>query len=84
MEVALPVSNAVQVAWWVWACVGAYGLAGFVFAIAFVLRGAARVDHAAESSPWSFRIVILPGAVALWPLLLVKWIRARKSTGAHG
>lgn len=79
----MPVSIAVLVAGWVWACVAAYGLVGFVFAIAFVLRGAAKIDHAAKSSPWSFRLMILPGAAVLWPVLLVKWMRAKKNTEKH-
>jgi hypothetical protein len=58
------------------AVVGAYALIGIVFACAFVLRGAARIDHAAAAAPWSFKLLIFPGAAALWPLLAMKWLRA--------
>ena len=53
-----------------------YGLAGFAFAIVFVTLGAARVDPAAARAPIGFRLLISPGSLALWPLLLNMWIRA--------
>ena len=55
----------------------AYAAIGALFALAFAWRGAARLDPAARASGVAFRLIILPGAAALWPLLLVKWRRAR-------
>ena len=55
----------------------AYLALGAVFALAFVTRGAARLDPNADGATWGFRALILPGAAALWPLLLVRWVRAR-------
>jgi hypothetical protein len=52
----------------------AYGAAGFTFAIAFVARGAAAIDQSASGAPTGFRLLIFPGAAALWPVLLTKWI----------
>lgn len=60
---------------------GAYVGAGLVFGAAFVLRGVGRVDEAARHAPMGFRLVILPGAVALWPWLLAKWLRAGAEKG---
>jgi hypothetical protein len=57
---------------------GIYTGIGAVFGVAFVVAGAARVDHAAAGAPWSFRLLIWPGAAALWPLMLAKWIRAAR------
>lgn len=57
------------------AAVGVYLAIGVVFALAFVTIGAPRIDHAARGSPWSFRLLILPGAAALWPWLLSRWAR---------
>jgi hypothetical protein len=54
----------------------AYGLVGLVFAVAFVTMGIQRVDSVAEHAPLGFRLIVLPGAAALWPLLLVRWLRA--------
>jgi hypothetical protein len=52
---------------------GAYVGAGVVFAIPFVLLGAARIDASAKGAPWGFRLLILPGSAALWPWLLARW-----------
>ena len=54
----------------------AYGLAGAVFAVAFVTTGIQRVDPVAQHAPLGFRLIVLPGVAALWPLLLVRWLRA--------
>jgi len=50
--------------------VAVYTTAGALFAAAFVARGARRLDRNVEGAPWTFRLMIVPGAVALWPLLL--------------
>lgn len=55
-----------------------YAVIGLVFALLFVSRGVQRVDPAAKGSPAGFRILILPGATALWPFLLSKWLRAKR------
>ena len=54
----------------------AYLALGVVFALAFVARGAARLDPDADGATWGFKVLILPGTAALWPLLLVRWMRA--------
>jgi hypothetical protein len=54
----------------------AYAGAGFVFALAFVLSGAGRLDPAAARSGTAFRLMIFAGAAVLWPLLLRRWISA--------
>ena len=56
---------------------GAYGVAGAVFALGFAAWGAARIDPAAIGMPWPARLLIVPGAAALWPLLLWKCVRRR-------
>jgi len=61
-------------AWIIQIIVGIYALIGVIFAIAFVTAGVARVDPAARGAPIGFRILIFPGAVALWPILLRKWM----------
>jgi len=54
---------------------GSYLAMGFVFAVAFVCFGAGRVDPHAKQGTWGFRLLIIPGAAALWPLLLSRWVR---------
>jgi membrane protein implicated in regulation of membrane protease activity len=51
-----------------------YGIAGSVFAIAFVTIGVKRIDSQAIGSGVGFRFLIFPGAAALWPILLRRWI----------
>ena len=53
-----------------------YGLAGAVFAVAFVTIGIQRIDSVAEHAPLGFRLIVVPGVAALWPLMLVRWLRA--------
>jgi hypothetical protein len=57
--------------------VGACGLylgVGAIVAIAFVSAGLQRIDVAAKNMPWSARLLVFPGVVALWPLMLTKWL----------
>ena len=58
---------------------GAYAVSGALFATAFVAAGASKIDHAAAGAPWSFRVLIWPGAMALWPWMLRKWLAARRT-----
>ena len=61
-----------------------YVLVGLLVGIAFVLRGVGRVDGAAAGSPFVFRLVILPGSVGLWPVVLLKWLRAGGASEGGG
>ena len=58
--------------------VGVYLFAGIVFAIPFVTRGITKIDEGAHGSKWGFRIIIIPGTIVFWPLLLKKWLKASK------
>lgn len=48
---------------------------GLVFGVAFVVWGAPRIDEAVHGAPIVFRILIVPGCAALWPLMALKWRR---------
>jgi membrane protein implicated in regulation of membrane protease activity len=54
-----------------------YALLGVVFALAFVTVGVKRVDSQANGSGIAFRLLIFPGSVAFWPVLLRRWIARR-------
>lgn len=54
-----------------------YLAGGVVFAVAFAMRGAARIDPAARDGTVGFRFLLLPGATLLWPLLAYRWLRGR-------
>lgn len=56
---------------------GVYAGLGLAFALAFVVRGLERVDPAARGSSPGFRLLVLPGVVALWPLLARRWLAGR-------
>lgn len=49
-----------------------YALVGLLFGVWFVTIGVTRFDPAARGTSPLFRLLILPGCVALWPLLAVK------------
>ncbi len=65
-----------DVARWLIVATSTYLALGLAFALAFVTRGAARIDPNADGATWGFRLLILPGAAALWPVLLSRWLRA--------
>jgi len=52
---------------------GVYLVCGLVFAIPFALVGVKRIDPHAAHGSWAFRLLIIPGTMALWPLLLRRW-----------
>ena len=56
-----------------------YIAAGLLFGIFFALGGFARLDPAAKGSSITFRILTIPAATALWPLLLIKMLRQRRA-----
>ena len=53
----------------------AYALVGLVFAGFFVSRGVQKLDSEAKGAGVGFRLLILPGAAAFWPMLLARWVR---------
>lgn len=59
-----------------------YAIHGLVFALLFYLfRGLEKIDPSVRGSSWGFRLIVLPAVVALWPLLLHRWRKARR--GRH-
>ena len=53
----------------------AYLAAGVAFALAFAAWGVQAIDPAAKGMPMPARLLMLPGATALWPVLLLRWLR---------
>ena len=62
------VSVSITVATWIVTALGVYAGLGLLFAIPFVLRGVGSVDPVAREGTRGFRLLILPGVVALWPI----------------
>ena len=57
------------------AALGLYFAVGFLFSLAFVSFGVQKIDPAARGMPLRAHLLILPGVMALWPLMVVKWAR---------
>lgn len=51
--------------------------AGLAFALPFAWRWAGRLDPVASAGTTGFRMLLLPGAMLLWPWLAVRVLRAR-------
>ncbi len=52
-----------------------YAGLGLIFAVLFVWIGVQRLDSEAQGSGVGFRLLILPGVAAFWPLFLLRWTR---------
>ena len=55
-----------------------YLIAGILFAVFFLLNGIEKIDTTAHGSGWGFRLIVLPGTIVFWPVLLNKWIKVKK------
>lgn len=65
---------------------GIYALIGVAFGVYFGFAGARALDEAARGSGIGFRLIIIPAAAALWPLLAFRvWSGKRMpiETNAH-
>lgn len=61
---------------WLWIVIGLYALAGAAFSIWFLRRGIFAMDAGARGSHPAFFVMVLPGVIALWPVL---WRASRRS-----
>ena len=62
----------------IWLVVVIYASAGLLFGAWFVWAGVQRLDEQAVGAGVGFRLLILPGAAALWPLIVWKCVAARR------
>ncbi len=60
---------------WLVRLAGIYLAAGLVFALLFAYRWVGRLDPVARHATGGFRLLVVPGAAALWPLLAWRVIR---------
>ncbi len=49
-----------------------YLLAGMVFGLFFVIWGYALLQPSAKGSPVTFRLLLFPACLLLWPYLLIR------------
>jgi hypothetical protein len=62
---------------WLVNALAAYAAIGLLFAAAFLTVGISRVDPVSKGSGIGFRLIILPGVAALWPVMLKRWIQEK-------
>jgi hypothetical protein len=74
-------SRAVTVAFY---AVGAYALAGVLLLVPFHRWAVPRLDESAQGASRGFLLLVSPGLVALWPVILRKWMVARRGGEIHG
>jgi hypothetical protein len=60
-----------------------YAATGVAVALVFLTVGVGRVDEAASHS-YAFRVLLVPGVILLWPLVLIRWSQlSRRPDGQH-
>ena len=57
-----------------------YLICGVVFTFFFIARGLEKIDEDAPGSSWGFRLIIIPGCIVFWVVLLNKWLKASQKT----
>lgn len=57
---------------------GLYLAIGLVFGLYFFAAGAQKIDPAIKESKWTVRLLLLPGAIAMWAVLFPKLLKAGK------
>jgi len=55
-----------------------YLLIGVLIALFVQFKGLQKIDSGVEGAGVWFRVITFPGIVALWPAILLKWIKAKK------
>lgn len=56
----------------------AYLLIGLIVGSWVVFAGITRIDPNMKESSWRTRLILLPGTVALWPVLLRKYLNTQQ------
>jgi len=58
-----------------------YAAIGLAVALPFAAVGIGRVAEGARGSSVAFRLLIVPGAVVLWPIVLLRWVATYRASG---
>ena len=67
---------------WAWLAAGVYALVGFALLVPIHWQGLRAIDGNTAGASIGFRLIISPSLVALWPVVLKKWIAARSSVSS--
>jgi len=60
----------------IWALIAGYFALGLGLALAMLAGWLRRLDPLAATAPWRVKLLLVPGLVALWPLMLRRLARA--------
>ena len=60
--------------------VSIYLVLGVLFLFPFLVKGLTKVDKGAHGGTIGFKIIIVPGVIVFWPVLLSKWVKANRKT----
>jgi len=52
---------------------------GLLISFFFLARGLSQIDEGTRGTGIGFRLIILPGMIVFWPVLLKKWLQVKKS-----
>ncbi len=52
-----------------------YLILGLVFSLFFYLKAGRAIDEGMEGTPWHFKLIIFPGVVFFWVVLLTKYLK---------
>ncbi|MBL4671778.1 MAG: hypothetical protein JKX81_05925 [Arenicella sp.] len=58
-----------------------YLIIGLIFGVYFILAGCSRIDPTAASAKVLVRLMWLPAALLLWPLLLTRILQVNRREG---
>jgi len=61
--------------------VAIYLLGGVLFVIPFLMKGLNKIDEGANGSTIGFKIIVIPGVIVFWPVLLSKWMKSNLNHG---
>lgn len=61
-----------------------YAGCGLIIAVLFLARWCKSFDPSAMDGSWGFRVLIVPGIIALWPVILAKVLSVRRGGSAQG
>ena len=63
---------------------GLYGAIGLVVGIAFLILGVAKHDPMAKGLSLATRLILMPGMIMLWPIMIDIWLFGPRDKRAEG
>lgn len=56
--------------------IGLYLVLGLVFSLYFYAKAGVKIDAGMKGAPWHFKVIIFPGVILFWVVLLKKAMRS--------